>query len=399
MQLTEQLVNRIVACKHQFRIAEENARSQRDATLPAAICNLQDSVESFLHALAEHFHAPLPERADFDKYFSIVGESIKKRDDLKSYDIPYKVSLLRMNKMRVNAKHHGVLPERDDLNRLIITVRAFFDDVCRDVFSINFSTISLTDILNDGEIKYLLSQAEKSFLAGDYANCLISCRKAIYLQIENRFDIRRFEQGYSSNSIGFMTFCSAPYYTQNAEYIAERVETPFDYIQIDHSALDMILVKDGIDHVVYWNIWRLTPEVYNCDGNWLVRYDYNKLIEDGIRDRAEYVLEKTIDIMISVHMRKLRLQMLNHWVNYTLPESVVPVCVYRKSDKNSEVLSVISPFQKDIQVSSFGPGLRGDGDYWHVHFIIEVGGNNRYISGYVFNNDIYVFNNDIKEQH
>ncbi|MCG5240956.1 hypothetical protein ACIU1J_30165 [Azospirillum doebereinerae] len=388
MELNEQLINRVVACKHQFGIADENAASQRDATLPAAICNLQDAVEGFLHALAEHFHAPLPDKIDFNRYFDLINDTFKKNPDLSSYELPYKVSLLRMNKMRVNAKHHGIIPEKEDLGRLVTAVRGFFDDVCRDVLKISFSTISLITILKESNTKEMLIEAENLFSSGDYAGCLVSCRKVIYRHFEFRFNIRRYEPGYVPGGLAFFEPCNAPYFTQNAEFIAENVETPFDYIQIDHSALDMMLVKEGIDHDIYWNIWRLTPAVYERDGVWLVKHEYDKLIDDDIKERAEYVLEKTVSIIVAMQQRYKRLQLIGRWSNYILPDRADILKVYKKSDRNSECICMISPEKADVKVSSFGPGLQGDGDYWHVHFEDDEAGVKKYIRGFVHADDI-----------
>jgi hypothetical protein len=56
------------------------------------------------------------------------------------------------------------------------------------------------------------------------------------------------------------------------------VETPTDFVICDHSELDMDLLKRGIDSVAYWNVWRLTPDVYRkgMDRPWIVKNDFRK---------------------------------------------------------------------------------------------------------------------------
>ena len=71
-------------------------------------------------------------------------------------------------------------------------------------------------------------------------------------------------------------FCDAPYYTRNKKFISESVKEPTDFIQLDHSKIDAELTKQGLAHVAFWNVWRLTPSVYfdQETEEWFIKYDY-----------------------------------------------------------------------------------------------------------------------------
>ncbi|MBI4763254.1 MAG: hypothetical protein HY787_01440 [Deltaproteobacteria bacterium] len=96
----------------------------------------------------------------------------------------------------------------------------------------------------------------------------------------------------------------APFFARNKKYIDENVKEPTDFIVYDHNRLDMDLLRSGMSRSDYWNVWRLTPSLYRKDktSDWIVNEDFKKLDEDGIKDRAEYVLDSTINLVLTKHM-------------------------------------------------------------------------------------------------
>ena len=148
--------------------------------------------------------------------------------------------------------------------------------------------------------------------------------------------------------------------------------------------MDQDLLKQGVDTTAFWNIWRLTPEVYRTtDKQWVVKHDFDKLDEDLLADKADYVFSTTIDIMLAIHTAKKaeRLQdRAKHHV--TLVRENVPV--YKKASTKSELFGTTPLGMTHIDTDFRVTGLEGDGPYWHV-FHLEK---DLWLLGYIHNGDV-----------
>src|SRR5262249_42920107 len=166
-------------------------------------------------------------------------------------------------------------------NRLVIVVREFFDEVSHEILNANFATVSVIDLLREGEVKDLLLDAKSALDNSKLPECAIFCRKSIYLELERSYDTYLFKD-YKDDRPGFHPLTalgtSAPFFARNKDYIEKNVFDPTDYVVYDHDHLNQELLQYSIDHTAFWNVWRLTPEVYKLGGKqWVVKYDFDKL--------------------------------------------------------------------------------------------------------------------------
>jgi hypothetical protein len=145
--LPETIIKRLTLSRYFLRLADDNSRSDREVAIFAAINLLQDSVEFFLIAAAEHLNAGVKERANFELYLDKIDERIAPEK------LPFRPKLLQLNKVRVNAKHYGVRPDANEVKSLILVAREFFEEVANTVFKVDFWTVSLLSLLDDGETK------------------------------------------------------------------------------------------------------------------------------------------------------------------------------------------------------------------------------------------------------
>ena len=245
-------------------------------------------------------------------------------------------------------------------------------------------------MINKGEAKDYLMAAENDFSKGDYVNVLINCRKAIYVEFETDYDISLYgdEREKIMGTMAIMlTGMKAPFYVCNKKYIDEYVKEPTDYIVYDHDRLDMDLLRAGISRVDYWNVWRLTPSLYrkNKESDWIVKKDFQKLDEEGIKDRAEYVLDSSINLILTKHLDIKRSKSPDYKKYYvSLKNESVPI--YEKADNKSKVVGTVPANCKKVFVDSKVSALNGKGIFWHVvHVSVE---DNFYLWGYIDNDDI-----------
>src|SRR4030042_5207864 len=142
-----EVIRRICLARHLYELGIASLKSANDLYLFSGVNLLQDAVEAFMLALADFVGASLDERTSFDKYFVLINDKIKPKE------LPFKNRLLHLNRIRVDSKHHGIQPARDECERLVVAVREFFDEVSSSILNVNFTTISEIDLLKEGETK------------------------------------------------------------------------------------------------------------------------------------------------------------------------------------------------------------------------------------------------------
>jgi len=377
--MNQSTLNKVLLSRSLYHLAKENLVSPSGVRLSIACNLLQDSVECFLLALSEHVNAGVSQGTHFDKYFELINQKIAPQE------LPFRVRLIALNKLRVNSKHYGLEPSKVELEPLLTTVWEFFDELTRSNFGKAFATISLVDLLRDDEAKDLLRQAEDAFKTGKHANCLTLCRQALFVTFEWQYDARKFLEG-ESNTLGLALLGSkVPYFARDRKYIEENVNDPTDYVIYDYNDLEMELMKNGVDSVAYWNVWRLTPEVYRVsrDRPWIVKNDLRKLDSEGLSDRAEYVLTTTTDILLTVDQKHGKTRSPDYRRYYLmLKRDSVPV--YSKASKSSAVKHTTPPGLRKIFCNYSVTGLDDSHSYWHVsHWEDDVS-----LHGFVHEEDV-----------
>lgn len=369
-------VRRIALARHLNQLAISNLRSNNDLHLFAAANLLQDAAEAFLLAVADHVGAAIDQNTKFDKYFILINERIDPKV------LPFKTALLRLNRIRVDSKHYGIQPARDECDRLAVSLREFFEEVSLSTLGVAFSTVSAIDLLEDRNSKNALLEAKAALEAGDHSACSIACRKALYLEIEWRYDIAKFKNG---QPLGLLSgFSDAPFFARNKEYIEKSVNDPTDFIVLDHSNVDQALLKDGVDPTAYWNLWRLTPEVYRKDDEqWVVKEEFDKLDTQFLADKIEYIFSTTVDVILGLHMARKAVKTGGYGHYYLeLRRDCVPVFV--SADKTSAITATSPPGLMRIDTDYRILGLKGDAMYWHVH----DSGKDHHLWGFIHDDDV-----------
>jgi hypothetical protein len=304
----------------------------------ACVNLLQDAIEIFLLAALDHLNANVTARTEF-------AQCLDKINEATGDELPFRRRLLDINKVRIVSKHDGIPPNRKEIQGYVSDARKFLEQACRKVMNVDFWSVSLTRLLDEGQAKEFLLEAEAHFEKGDFLNCLISCRKAFYIEFESWYDIRKDE-----NVAGLLSGSWAPYYAREKGWADKNVQTPFDYIVLDHGRIDADLTKEGIDHTAFWNIWRMTPAVYrhNEEDDWLVKNELDKSEEDGIKERAAFVLENTVEILLARQANRRKVKWVRSGTRYMVTLRKPKTNVYSKADRASSVAMTTPETMKTI---------------------------------------------------
>src|SRR3954451_15925162 len=101
--LSTTVIKRLVLARYLFRLAEDNARSHREAAEFAAINILQDAIEIFMLGAFDRLNIATSQKTVFESYLDKINEHIET-------PIPYRTRLVEINKARVASKHYGIRP-------------------------------------------------------------------------------------------------------------------------------------------------------------------------------------------------------------------------------------------------------------------------------------------------
>lgn len=379
--LTESVIKKIQMAKLLYDLGADCFRvSENPEKIGAGIVLLQDSVEIFLIAVCEHLEVPLDDYVPFDKYFVKLKEKTEK-------EVALKKQMLLLNRQRVGIKHHGVLPHIDHCKDFPATVRTFFQESATHYLNTDFESITLVDLLNDGKPKELLKEAESYLKSGDYQNCQINCRKALYLTFEKRSDIRPFEKEENGKGLLSALFCDAPYYAHNKKYIEQNVKDPIDYILIDHDKLNKYLLLNGILPTDFWNIWRLTPPMYyyEDEDDWVIEDEFKKDVYN--EENAEYCFRKIVEILLLKQSCSEKTKYIGERGTLIKIKNK-KIKVFEKASLKSKVVFEMEDAPAKIYSFRKVRGLDDKKNYYYITHEFEKDGKNFCIFGYICEDDV-----------
>ena len=354
-------IRRVVLSRELYEVAANSLRSANDMRLFVAVNLMQDAVEAFLAGLAGHLQCKVKQHTKFDRYFELIN------DEIAPKELPFKAKLLRLNQLRIGSKHYGNQPERSECERMLVVVREFFDEVCESILGQSFASISAIDLLEEGDAKELLKEAQEALAGRDHETCAIAYRKALYCEIEHHYDISYLAPDAPWPFIWHLKLaCFSPYHAQNKEYFEKNVKEPTDFIVYDKAKISEKLLVSGTDNTAFWNVLKLTPAVFKRrSGEWVVKHDFAKLDAEALAYNIEYIFSATFDIVLSLHRFQKPIQdRPRHLLYLELSSEQVPV--YSKADVTSEMTAKTPPGLTKLYTSYRVEGLKGDGLYWFV---------------------------------
>ena len=396
--LPEATTNQLIAARHLYYLAEQNIRSEQTASLFAGINLLQDAVEAFLWAAGTSKDVLDRERLDIHQIFDAVSAS------LRPQALPFRPAITQLNRLRINSKHYGISPDRKEAQRLLVDMAEFLREATALVFADDFWAISLIHLLSDElqSVKYWLFRAEQDFHECSFQNCLIHCRYSLYLEFEQLYDISPYvdSEYINSNFFGFRSL--SPSWALNTIYINDRVAQPCDFIVINYDDLHRRLWENGIDATVFWNVRRLTPEVFfprerneiNIKGErardealWVVKHDFNVLDDEGIEDRAAYVLRHTVEMILGVSNKNQQMKAAGR-AKRTIKLKAGDIPYYTKASRTAEPRGIIPREARVLDTSCVVRGLDSDELFWEILYFNRSEEERALIFGFIGNDDV-----------
>lgn len=255
-QLSQQTIQRLAFVR--FLHEQGTAQSaQPEPMSAAAILSFQDAVEHFLLVSADHLGVNLPSSMQFMQYWERLQPKLPAGQVL-----PSKQALNRVNKLRVDLKHHGNIPSPHAIAQAKADVTTFFTDATQMIFGVDFKTVDMVDLVAQPTISRLLHEAQTHFDADDIVFAMAGLAIAFRELLRLYTDRRRVE------GIGWPPFSfgrDIPYFRLDedqresamARQLTELTETTRDL----QRALKVISL--GIDYTRYAYFNAMVPGVYD----------------------------------------------------------------------------------------------------------------------------------------
>lgn len=232
-------------------------------TKPEPLCvssllSFHDSVELFLHLILEHYNIQ-NKSPTFSEYFDLIQKT------MPSKVISQRETMKKLNSARVAFKHYGTIPSKLDLDFFQGITTSFFIDNCSLYFDIEFSKITMLELISDAEIKgYLLEALAKKELGEtqkSIENIVIAFSTMISKYEENKL-IRNYRSVFQIGDE--MTFVSGFFMKNRISRNSDIPDEIFDFVDTVKKDLDEIketikLIGFGIDFRKYSKYKYIAP--------------------------------------------------------------------------------------------------------------------------------------------
>jgi len=143
-----------------------------------------DAVEMFLLLAAEHLGVNLTANVTFEGYFDQIKQGA-------GIELPARPAMRRMNRSRVNLKHHGSVPSVTDLEQFRADVTTFLTDAAQMVFSADFDSLDMIDLVTQQDALALLRNAEAQARQGDFTEALALVSEAFEALLNDYADRKK----------------------------------------------------------------------------------------------------------------------------------------------------------------------------------------------------------------
>lgn len=152
--LTQQTIQRLAFVRflHEQGVAQS---AQPEPLSAAALLSFQDAVEHFLLLSADHLGVNLPNDVKFLQYWERLQPKLSSGQEL-----PSKQALSRVNRLRVDLKHHGNIPSSHAIAQSKADVTTFFTDATQMIFGVDFRAVDMVDLVTRAETARLLHEAQ-----------------------------------------------------------------------------------------------------------------------------------------------------------------------------------------------------------------------------------------------
>jgi len=295
MPLDKIVTQRLAFIRYLYTVAVEQSYKAEPLCF-VSILTFHDAIELFLQ-LSSEFLNVAKKRIEFMEYWDILTPEIRRRSP--DLELTQRESARRLNDARVALKHHGTWPNKLEVESHRVTATSFFGENVPTIFSIEFSDVSLIDMVQCDAAKINLKEAEKMLKESRREEALEKAAGAFKQIIMDYEDRVRKEFGSSPFVFGRdMTFLSSFFMglRQVDRKMAEFVDKVKESVDDLREAVKILSL--GIDYRKYAKFLLLTPRVFLGEKGILVQpaliEKEETPTEDDVRFCIDFVVESAL---------------------------------------------------------------------------------------------------------
>jgi hypothetical protein len=129
----------------------------------AGLLTLHDAIELFLDLACQHLNITDKKSKELDQYWGPINAKLSNDQTLSQQN-----AVQRLNKARVQLKHHGAHPSKLDLESYRNTAREFFADNCPMIFGVQLESISMAEFVHPLGARSKVESAMKNHAEGKF---------------------------------------------------------------------------------------------------------------------------------------------------------------------------------------------------------------------------------------
>jgi len=292
------VIKRLAFIKYLYKLAVDQSRGP-EPLCSASILFFHDAIELFLQLASEHVEVG-KQQPSFMEYWSLISQK------LPNQELTQKESMRRLNRARVALKHHGNLPSKLDIEAFRAITTNFFEENTPIVFDIDFSDVTLVELIQCEGVKNILKEAEELLKENKIEESLDKVALA-FAQLIDDYEGRKI--GRYGKSLFFfgesMTFLSSSHMGINRvtgpefERLAEFIDKVSKSIESLQQAVKILSL--GIDYSRYVKFRLLTPHISrNMKGDYIIlRGRENSKVKSTIEDVQfciDFVIESAVTL-------------------------------------------------------------------------------------------------------
>jgi hypothetical protein len=287
---------------HVTRLALVRYLLQHAGTLaenPSPLCSLallsmHDAIEMMLDVLAEAAGASIATGRDFASYWSGL------KNCETPVHLPIERQMKRLNQARVELKHHGQRPSRDQLLTHLDNSKDFVEDVCDRNFATSLSEISLVALIKDEKVRNLLKDAQEAIGRNDLEGAFT---KAALGFKHGSADVGQFRDPalLGQTRLQHFSFGSDRNFNRSLQALLKKID---DILETTSNQFDLkiTLVSLGIDFSSYNKFQKLTPWV-DVSVSGIPGHAWFRTIS-GRPEDARWCIDFVTDFMLRVEGRR-----------------------------------------------------------------------------------------------
>lgn len=192
-------LTQLLLCRQLYIEAEGFLLRGERCALGLAVSIAQDAIELFVRSAEKHIGMHLSK--DKTGFTDVVNELAKELSTREGKPLPYRSKLEDINKARISFKHYGLSPTKEDARRLLDYGETFLVDATRNIFNIDFLSLSYADLITNSTIRTMVTQAKVHLEEGridDSLCCSAQVVKLAMVTMESALpSIRIFNLGWS----------------------------------------------------------------------------------------------------------------------------------------------------------------------------------------------------------